>query len=143
MITIILSSVYDKNGHLCPFDTGLIERNVFLYFSGYMKAIYEENSDPEGGVPTMDMGPINEWWVSGFDGGESALIGFNTAFGEYILMEPSETYAPFMEAVKEKIHISKLVIEFLLDEFNPTYEDLLNKLQVIFTGFRLSVLLIF
>lgn len=127
---MILFSVYDKNGHLCAFDTGLIERNVMLYFSGYMKAIYEEDPSPEGGVPTKDMGPINEWYVSGFDGGELALIGFNTAFAEYILMEPSEAYAPFMDAVKEKIYMSKLVIEFLLDEFSPTYEDLLNKLQV-------------
>jgi DNA (cytosine-5)-methyltransferase 1 len=42
--------VYDKEGHLCPFDNGLIERNVLLYFSGYMKAIYEESPDPEGEV---------------------------------------------------------------------------------------------
>jgi len=95
-----------------------------------MKPIYEEDPSPEGGVPTKDMGPINEWYVSGFDGGELALIGFNTAFAEYILMEPSEAYAPFMDAVKEKIYMSKLVIEFLLDEISPTYEDLLNKLQV-------------
>lgn len=124
-------SVYDKNGHLCPFDTGLIEKNVKLYFSGYMKAIYEEDTSPEGGVPAKDMGPINEWYVSGFDGGELALIGFNTAFAEYILMESSEVYASFMDAVKEKIYMSKLVIEFLLDEISPSYEDLLNKLQVI------------
>lgn len=124
-------SVYDKNGHLCSFDTGLIEKNVMLYFSGYIKAIYEEDASPEGGVPTKDMGPINEWYVSGFDGGELALIGFNTAFAEYILMDPSEEYAPFMDIVKEKIYMSKLVIEFLLDEINPSYEDLLNKFQVI------------
>lgn len=124
-------SVYDKNGHLCSFDTGLIEKNVMLYFSGYIKAIYEEDASPESGVPTKDMGPINEWYVSGFDGGELALIGFNTAFAEYILMDPSEEYAPFMDIVKEKIYMSKLVIEFLLDEINPSYEDLLNKFQVI------------
>lgn len=125
-----LYSVYDKNGHLCPFDTGLIEKNVVLYFSGYMKPIYEENACPEGGVPAKDMGPINEWWLSGFDGGELALVGFTTAFAEYILMEPAEAYALFMDSVKEKIYMSKIVIEFLLDEINPTYEDLLNKLQV-------------
>ncbi|KYQ51853.1 DNA (cytosine-5)-methyltransferase PliMCI [Trachymyrmex zeteki] len=124
-------SVYDMNGHLCPFDAGLIEKNVLLYFSGYMKAIFEENSSPEGGIPTKDMGPINEWYVTGFDGGELVLVGFSTACAEYILMEPSETYAPFMDAVKEKIYMSKLVIEFLLDEINPTYEDLLNKLQTV------------
>ncbi|XP_069697598.1 DNA (cytosine-5)-methyltransferase 1-like isoform X2 [Periplaneta americana] len=122
-------SVYDKEGHLCPFDNGLIERNVLLYFSGYMKAVYEENPDPEGGIPTKDMGPINEWWLSGFDGGEKALIGFSTAYGEYYLMEPSEHYAPLMENVNEKIFVSKVVIEFLLDDINMSYEDLLNKLQ--------------
>ena len=43
------SRVYDKNMHLCPFDTGLVERNVELYFSGVVKPIYEENPDPSGG----------------------------------------------------------------------------------------------
>lgn len=116
---------------MCAFDTGLIEKNVMLYFSGYIKAIYEEDASPENGVPAKDMGPINEWYVSGFDGGELALIGFNTAFCEYILMDPSEEYTPFMDIVREKIYMSKLIIEFLLDEINPSYEDLLNKLQVI------------
>jgi DNA (cytosine-5)-methyltransferase 1 len=77
------------------------------------------------------MGPINEWWVSGFDGGEKALVGFSTAFGEYYLMDPSESYAPFMDTVNEKIFISKVVIESLLEDISPTYEDLLNKLQVL------------
>jgi len=29
-------------------------------------------------VWTRNMGPINEWWTAGFDGGENALIGFST-----------------------------------------------------------------
>ena len=120
-------SVYDEEGHLCPFDIGLIEKNVKLFFSGYVKAIYEEDPTPKGGFPTKDLGPINEWWVSGFDGGENALIGFNTAFAEYILMEPSEAYEPLMEPVREKIYISKGVIEYLLEEIDPSFEDLLNK----------------
>lgn len=119
---------------MCPFDTGLIEDNVRLYFSGYMKPIYDEDPLPEEGLPTKDMGPIDEWYISGFDGGELALIGFNTEMAEYILMEPSEAYAPFMDDVKKKIYMSKLVIEFLLDKTlkyeDPMYEDLLNKLQV-------------
>jgi len=32
----------------------------------------------EGGVWTRNMGPINEWYTAGFDGGENALIGFST-----------------------------------------------------------------
>ena len=31
-----------------------------------------------GGIPTKQLGPINSWWIAGFDGGEKALIGFNT-----------------------------------------------------------------
>lgn len=31
-----------------------------------------------GGVNGKNLGPINEWWITGFDGGEKALIGFST-----------------------------------------------------------------
>ena len=34
--------------HLCPFDTGLVEKNVVLFFSGTVKPIYDENPDPSG-----------------------------------------------------------------------------------------------
>ena len=44
----VFFSVYDKNTHLCPFDTGLVEKNVELYFSGYVKPIYDENPSAEG-----------------------------------------------------------------------------------------------
>ncbi|XP_063239030.1 DNA (cytosine-5)-methyltransferase PliMCI-like [Bacillus rossius redtenbacheri] len=123
-------SVYDKEGHLCPFDNNLIEKNVLLYFSGYVKAIYEESPGVEGGIPTKDLGPINEWWVSGYDGGERAIVGFATGYGEYVLMEPSDEYAPFMAAVQEKIFVSKVVIEVLSDDISTTYEDLLQRLEM-------------
>ncbi|RZF31855.1 hypothetical protein LSTR_LSTR009502 [Laodelphax striatellus] len=122
-------SVYDKEGHLCSFDSGLIERNVLLFFSGYIKAIYEESPEPEDGVAAHDIGPINEWWLSGFDGGEKALIGFSTPYADYYLMQPSPDYQPIFDTVKEKIYMGKLVIDFLLDNDNPSYEDLINMLQ--------------
>ena len=76
------------------------------------------------------MGPINSWWIAGFDGGEQALIGFTTAYADYILMNPSEDYAEIMATVHEKIYLSKIVIEFLEEHPDATYEDLLNKIQV-------------
>ena len=100
--------VYDKNKHLCPFDSGLVEKNVELYFSGAVKPIYDENPDSEDGIPTKELGPINSWWIAGFDGGERALIGFTTAYAEYILMEPSQAYQPIMATVHEKIYMSKV-----------------------------------
>lgn len=70
-------------------------------------------------------------YISGFDGGENAVVGFTTDFAEYCLMKPSDEYMPLMENVMEKITLTKLVIEFLIEESyqNPTYEDLLIKLQ--------------
>ena len=31
-----------------------------------------------GGINGKNFGPINEWWIDGFDGGEKALLGFST-----------------------------------------------------------------
>ena len=42
---------------------------AFLFFT-YLK----------GGIETNNIGPINEWWIAGFDGGEKALIGFSTGW---------------------------------------------------------------
>lgn len=50
-IPIVLTlyySVYDKRGHLCPFDSGLIEKNVELYFSCVVKPIYDDNPCLDG-----------------------------------------------------------------------------------------------
>ncbi|XP_011402705.2 PREDICTED: DNA (cytosine-5)-methyltransferase 1-like isoform X1 [Amphimedon queenslandica] len=122
-------SVYDKNHHLCHFDTGLVEKNVELFFSGWVKPIYDENPDPSDGIPTRQLGPINSWWIAGFDGGEKALVGFSTAYAEYILMDASDDYAEIMASVQEKIYLSKILIEYLEEFPAATYEDLLNKIQ--------------
>lgn len=52
-------------------------------------------------------------------------------FAEYILMQPSEAYSSFIEQMKVKVHMSKTVIEFLLNNQDASYEDLLNKIQVL------------
>lgn len=46
--TVVSFSVYDKHGHLCPFDNGLIEKNVELYFSCVVKPIYDDNPCMDG-----------------------------------------------------------------------------------------------
>ncbi|XP_040842199.1 DNA (cytosine-5)-methyltransferase 1 isoform X3 [Ochotona curzoniae] len=122
-------SVYCKHGHLCPVDTGLIEKNVELCFSGFAKPIYEDDPSPDGGIRGKNLGPINEWWITGYDGGEKALIGFSTSFAEYILMNPSPDYAPIFGLMQEKIYISKIVVEFLQGNPDATYEDLINKIE--------------
>ncbi|KAJ8965257.1 hypothetical protein NQ314_004269 [Rhamnusium bicolor] len=117
--------------HLCSFDAGLIERNVELFFSGYIKPVYEEDSSTNNGIPAHDLGPINEWWTAGYDGGEKLPMGFSTGYAEYYLMDPSPEYEPIFKKIQEKIKLSKIVIEFLLDQGweNPNYEDLVQHVE--------------
>ena len=130
-------TVYDKEGHVAPFDTGIIDKNKFLYFSGHLKHLICEDPSTEDGVPVFDCGPINAWSNAGFDGGEKALTIFSTSYAEYYLMEPSEVYAPFNRVVEEKVFLTKHVIEFLQRsrdvENRPDveYEDLLNYLSTV------------
>ena len=44
-------------------------------------------------------------------------------------MEANEGYAPFMDTMREKIYLSKVVIEYLANNQNASYEDLLNKID--------------
>ena len=73
------------------------------------------------------------------------LIGYGvsvfSAYADYYLMAPSAEYAPFMDGVKVKCHMSKVIIEFLQDNQDATYEDLLNKLQVRFLHVDLYLLI--
>lgn len=70
-------------------------------------------------------------WISGYDGGESGLLGFSTECAEYFLLKPSPEYKPFMNSVTQKMRLCKIVVEFLTDKFyeNPTYEDLLQQIH--------------
>ncbi|XP_044540853.1 DNA (cytosine-5)-methyltransferase 1-like [Gracilinanus agilis] len=122
-------SVYDSMGHLCPFDTGLVEKNVELYFSGVVKPIYDENPGPEGGIRAKKLGHIQGWWITGYEGGDKAFIGFTTAFADYILVEPSEEYAPIFALMHEKMYLSKTVVEFLQTNTDATYEDLIHQIE--------------
>ena len=42
-----------------------------------MKQVYSEDPSAIDGIATEQMGPINEWFVHGFDGYEP-VIGFST-----------------------------------------------------------------
>lgn len=57
-------SVFDQQGHLCPIDSGLVENDVRIYMSGYLKSICSDSAEiDEESVPAKDIGPIIEWLV--------------------------------------------------------------------------------
>nr|AFV53350.1 DNA (cytosine-5-)-methyltransferase 1 [Pleurobrachia bachei] len=132
-------SVYDEFGHLCAFDTGLIDNNVPLYFSGYIKPIYDDTpSTEECGVWASRCGPIDAWYVTGFDGGERELIGFTTVYAEYLLLHPGPEYRSIYDGVREKSFLSKTVIEILEGEPEQSLEDLIQRVQQVIPPFGSS-----
>lgn len=55
-------SIFDQAGHLVPIDRGLIETDVRIYMSGYLKSICSDSLDiDEESVPVKDVGPVIEW----------------------------------------------------------------------------------
>ena len=50
---------------MVPFDTGLIDKNKLIYFSGYLKHLTCEDPSTEDGIPVFDCGPINSWSNAG------------------------------------------------------------------------------
>ena len=53
------------------------------------------------------------------------------AFADYYVLDPSEEYAPLWQNVRKKTHISNVVIEYLQNNPDASYEDLLHRLQTV------------
>ncbi|CAM9651617.1 unnamed protein product [Chrysoparadoxa australica] len=120
-------TIYDKDGFLCPLDAGLIEKGQDIYCQAAIKPIYDDINTPEGGPFCRAIGPITEWHFEGFDGGERSVIGFATVYAEYkMLGVPGKEYAPFMALIGEKALLLKLTIEFLEENPEGTYEELMG-----------------
>lgn len=63
-----------SGGHSVPLSPPQFLRGMFLVYFAFRKLF----SPLLGGVNGKNLGPINEWWIAGFDGGEKALLGFST-----------------------------------------------------------------
>ena len=66
------------------------------------------------------------------------LSGFTTAFGDYYLKEPHEEYVSSISVLWEKISMTKYSVQFLCDNLESSYEDLLEYLQNVTPPDRVS-----
>lgn len=113
--------ITDEHGHMVPFDTGLIESGHKLYLYGNVSDILSSEDDDKeeddlntsNDVPAGHLGPLTEWWFSGFDGTSKILLGVESDYASYLLMTPHQLYNKFVTKVTEQIYLTKLVIEFL------------------------------
>ncbi|VVC27392.1 DNA (cytosine-5)-methyltransferase 1-like,Bromo adjacent homology (BAH) domain,DNA (cytosine-5)- [Cinara cedri] len=122
-------SVYDENGHLCSMDSGIIEQNKPIYLTGYVKPIYDYDSSIENGIAVKQLGSILEWFLESYDCGSKIVIGVSTNYADYLLVEPHPSYRKYMTSIFEKVHLSKVVVERLVElkeSDDPSYEDILN-----------------
>lgn len=54
-------------------DSGIIERNVPIHLTGYVKPIYDHDSGIENGIAVKELGPILEWWLSYYDNNSKVI----------------------------------------------------------------------
>lgn len=121
--------VFADCGHLVSFDSGLIEEGKNVYITGLVKPAVCENDLEVVGIPVNRLGPITEWWFSGFDGWNNVLIGLETGFAGYVLDKPSCSYLTRLDRIVDKLYISKLVIEEINKGPDMTYQELLELIR--------------
>ncbi|KAK8763695.1 hypothetical protein V5799_033698 [Amblyomma americanum] len=126
-------TVYDEHGHVCAFDDGLIEADVPLYMSGYVKSICAEDPCIQDSIAVARAGPVVSWWTTGYDGGSNIVLGLTTQFAEYILMAPSAQYEPYIKRMEEKIYLIKGILEKLIEcDGAVAFDDMMSHLESLY-----------
>ena len=131
MNTFLQYYVADEEGHAVPLDSGLIESGTALYLSGYVDDVIDDENESKKKhvIPAKRLGPLIEWWFSGFDGSDQIVIGVETEFASYILVKANPAYNRFVQHLIEKISLCKLVIEFLTDSPDASYGELIEAIR--------------
>ncbi|XP_049825050.1 DNA (cytosine-5)-methyltransferase PliMCI-like [Aethina tumida] len=129
--------IYDKSGHFCTFDEGLIEKGVDLFASGFVKQIDDDDPSTNTGVPVINIGPIDEWFTAGFDGGDTALVGFQSKLAGYYISLPNFRYKEAFDKFYQKIKTTKYILDYLIkyEWDDPSYNQLL---QYLYTAHYIS-----
>ena len=74
----------------------------------YFKCLTDDSPHGDGGIPVTQIGPIVEWWISGYGSGENIVLGVSTETAHYYLTAPNEEYADIFNKVREKAYLSKV-----------------------------------
>lgn len=75
------------------------------------------------------LGPIDEWWFYGFDGGSQILIGIESPYSSYMLKEPDPIYRHLFEDLNSKMYLTKYVIDTLNEDSYCDFEELMSILK--------------
>ena len=127
---------YDESDHVVQLNSSLIQAGKAVFFDGGVSPIGGGTAADGGGggVRVCKVGPVVEWWNTGFRKGENIVTGVSTAGGKhYYLRRPHEAYGEMMAELRLKRSLTKLIVEILDETFeyqtDLTFDDLLTKMD--------------
>ena len=125
--------LYDSANHLVALDSQLIENGKTVKFSGNAKLVDIDPENPEGGLAVAQIGPITEWWVTGYNDDEKEYaIGISTDKADYLIKnKPGSGYEFQMKSLEEKVKLTKITMKSVGTYENAVrldYDDLLMEI---------------
>ena len=116
--------LYDENDHLIHLDSNFLKKNGKLvkniYYSGVVSPFVNEDMK----VPVIRGGPIQIWWITGYEENEPMRIAITTQHGQFYFKDPSKAFKDFY--LEDKKKCLKLVYTCLKDNPDLTYDDLVE-----------------
>ncbi|CAG2100678.1 unnamed protein product, partial [Medioppia subpectinata] len=120
-------AIHDSDGTHCWLDSRPIDE---LFLCGFVAPIVSHlDTDSNDRFVTQMIGPLQEWWFAGFDGGSQLMIGCESEFASYVLSEPNPRFKSLFTRSTQNMYLTKLVIESLLKTPDSSYEDLVESLE--------------
>lgn len=83
----------------------------------------------------MFIGPLDEWWFYGFDGGSQMEICVESPYSTYLLKEPHLVYKKFFDNLHLKMFFTKFSIEIIKDNFFCDFDEFMYLLREKFENF--------
>jgi len=103
-----------------------------IYFSGVVSPFVNDQLK----VPIIRGGPIQIWWITGYEKDEPMQIAITTSHGQFYFQSPSKEFKKFF--LEDKSKVLKMVYTCLKENQDLTYEDLLEVMVTKATEFELE-----
>lgn len=135
----IIDFIIHNQQRLCTLEKGLIEKGEQIFVCGRIMSIDNDYNDVS--IPVKLIGPLNEWWFSGFDSGSSIMFGIESLYALYLLQNPHEIYQPMFAELSSKMYLTKYIIEILQNNPDCCIDELLSLLKNKSEQFTISFLM--
>ncbi|MEN2496092.1 MAG: DNA (cytosine-5)-methyltransferase 1 [Marteilia pararefringens] len=140
-------ALVDSNFEPLPIDTALLAAGHDIFLYGTIKPLIQFGQ-PEAPPPDADnahrstpqtngqasskrqlarLGPIDEWFLFGFDGGLDLVVVISTEYAHYLVEHAAPPYAPHHTPFLARALVCKFVFETLLGDYAISFEHLVER----------------